>query len=36
MHHKYGTTLWEDGDLAEKLEGVELEEYSGLAKNKIK
>ena len=29
MHQKDSKTLWEDGDLDGKLEGVVLEEYSG-------
>ena len=34
MHQKDGTTLWDDGDLAGKLDGVGLEEDSGFDENK--
>ena len=29
MQQKYGTTLWEESDLVEKLEGLGLQEDSG-------
>ena len=34
VHRKDGTTLWEDGNLDEKLESIGLEEDSYLAENK--